>query len=191
MDNFVIIAPHHKLKTYKVFTLIIVIFNIVFFSLATARAEQDSKDYYTALVACLALTAPLLQYFIFGNKEAGLQNMLGGVFIAGAGWMFMEVYLNGLAMMLIAAFGLMAIRPLRFVFSTDGLKLPGFPPKHISWSAIDNVVIKDDMLTIDFKNNKLIQFSLKEAENAQIDTGAFNHFATKCLSTALLNHNQT
>lgn len=182
-----IIAPHHRLKTYKVFTFIIVIFNIVFFSLTSARADQNSMAYFASLVACLSLAAPALQYFIFGNKEAGLQNMLGGVLIAGICWSLLQVYLNGLAMILVAVLGLLAIRPIRFVFNKNGLIVPGLPSKKVTWADVENVVVKEGMLTIDFKNNKLIQFSLQDAENNQFDTVSFNKFVTDCLASAQAN----
>lgn len=191
MDNYIIIAPHLKLKTYKVFTLIIVLFNLIMFSMALSNMNAGSFPHYAALISCLALTAPMLQYIIFGNREAGLQNMLGGVFIAGIGWLFMQLYFSGIAMMCIALLGLIAIRPLRFLFNQQGLTMPGFPSRKISWSSIENVMIKDDMLTIDFKNNKLIQFSLKDAENENIDTAAFNKFATNCLASSTTNSSAT
>lgn len=176
MDNFVIIAPHSKIRTYKVFTLIIVLFNLVIFTIAISNTNGRSLPYYAALISCLSLAAPLLQYFIFGNKEAGLKNMLVGIFIAGIGWLFMDIIWNGLAMMLIAVFGLISIKPLRFIFDANGITMPGFPRKNVLWSGMENVIIRDDMLTLDFKNNKLIQFSIKDADNQNLDAAAFNQF---------------
>jgi hypothetical protein len=37
--------------------------------------------------------------------------------------------------------------------------------KKYSWSEIDNVVLKDGLLTIDFKNNKLFQKEIDSGEN--------------------------
>ena len=32
-----------------------------------------------------------------------------------------------------------------------------FPFKYFSWEEVNNIILRDNMLTIDFKNNKIIQ----------------------------------
>ena len=51
-----------------------------------------------------------------------------------------------------------------------------FPKKNIQWSELDNVVIKDNVLTIDFKNNNLIQHTFDQSENETLDEVALNQF---------------
>ncbi|OYY22402.1 MAG: hypothetical protein B7Y69_06810, partial [Sphingobacteriia bacterium 35-40-8] len=50
-----------------------------------------------------------------------------------------------------------------------------FPKKHILWEELNNVVIKDGLLTIDFKNNKLLQKEIQSGSNAK-DEQDFNEF---------------
>jgi hypothetical protein len=49
-----------------------------------------------------------------------------------------------------------------------------FPPKKYQWSLFSNVILKDNILTLDFKNNKLIQ---AEIETKDVNEEAFNTFA--------------
>lgn len=45
------------------------------------------------------------------------------------------------------------------------------------WAAMDNVILKDSLLTIDFKTNKIIQVEIAETAQA-IDEAEFNKFCT-------------
>ena len=37
----------------------------------------------------------------------------------------------------------------------------GFPGKKYQWDQFSNVVLKDNILTLDFKNNKLLQAEIE------------------------------
>lgn len=49
-------------------------------------------------------------------------------------------------------------------------------PLH-QWNEFSNVVLKDSLLTLDFKNNKLLQLSIEETSSL-IDEKAFNDFCS-------------
>lgn len=46
------------------------------------------------------------------------------------------------------------------------------------WREFSNVVLKDHLLTLDFKNNKLLQVNIDETQ-APVDEGAFNEYCKK------------
>lgn len=50
-------------------------------------------------------------------------------------------------------------------FSSDHIIFNGLFKKKYNWSEIDNVILKDGLLTIDFKNNKLFQKEIDTGEN--------------------------
>jgi len=49
-----------------------------------------------------------------------------------------------------------------------------------NWSEFSNVVLKDNLLTLDFKNNKLIQVAVDEMHTSP-DEQAFNEFCVSCI----------
>ena len=59
------------------------------------------------------------------------------------------------------------------------LKAPFLSRKYM-WSQIDNIVIRDGLLTIDFKNNKLLQEEIDTDKN-KIDEISFNAYCKKML----------
>lgn len=52
--------------------------------------------------------------------------------------------------------------PQEIAFDKEEISINSFPSKHYEWQQIQNVVIKDNLLTIDFRNNKILQ---KETES--------------------------
>ena len=53
--------------------------------------------------------------------------------------------------------------------------LPGRPGKKIEWENVSNVVLKDGMLSLDFKNNRLMQAPILENWTRE-EEQAFNAF---------------
>jgi hypothetical protein len=61
----------------------------------------------------------------------------------------------------------------------------GLFPKKINWNELNNVVIKDDLLTIDFKNNTLFQAYTDDEEDDEYEVGddEFNAYCRERLQT--------
>jgi hypothetical protein len=73
--------------------------------------------------------------------------------------------------------------PKEIAFNEEGIIINSFPIKSYPWTEVANVVLKDGILTVDFKNNKLIQ---KETESAT-STGEEQEFNEFCKNK--LTHN--
>ena len=59
-------------------------------------------------------------------------------------------------------------------FDEEGLTLNSFPKKTYKWHEVNNVILKDGIITIDLYNNKIIQKELEdEADGLE---GEFNDF---------------
>jgi hypothetical protein len=62
------------------------------------------------------------------------------------------------------------------LFSDEGIQLTRvFKTAVFLWTEMDNVILKDNLLTIDFKTNKIIQVEIAEQSTA-VDEMAFNLF---------------
>lgn len=68
------------------------------------------------------------------------------------------------------------------LFTGEGIHLTRvFKTVVFPWQAMSNVILKDDILTIDFKSNKIIQVELAE-NNLAVDESEFNTFCTRQLN---------
>ncbi len=68
-------------------------------------------------------------------------------------------------------------------FSEGGIVFSGLFPKKISWAELNNVVLKDDLLTMDFNNNKLIQRYTDDEEDDEyeVESDEFNEYCREKL----------
>jgi hypothetical protein len=69
-----------------------------------------------------------------------------------------------------------AKKPVEVGFAEDHIMLNKLFKKSISWSEIDNVVLRDGWLTINFKNNRLLQKEIDTGESEASDE-EFNEWA--------------
>ncbi|MEA3424928.1 MAG: hypothetical protein U9R46_01650 [Bacteroidota bacterium] len=65
--------------------------------------------------------------------------------------------------------------PQEIAFHDEGIVINSLPKKRYSWQEIGNVVLKDGILTIDLKNNKLIQKEIESSSSAK-EEAEFNEF---------------
>lgn len=77
------------------------------------------------------------------------------------------------------ALGRIALQKTSLHFSNTLIEKRNFPFKKYEWDQFSNVVLKDNILTLDFTNNKLLQ---AEIERANINEEAFNTFAQEQLN---------
>jgi hypothetical protein len=78
---------------------------------------------------------------------------------------------------------------LRYSYRQPGIEInvqgirihKSFSNKMYNWTEISNVVIKDQLITVDFKNNRLLQL---ETDQHSEDTSAFNAFCQRMISKA-------
>lgn len=66
-------------------------------------------------------------------------------------------------------------------FSSDHIVFNGLFKKKYRWSDIENVILKDGLLTIDFKNNKLFQKEIDSGDN-EASEPEFNEWVKKVIS---------
>ncbi len=66
-------------------------------------------------------------------------------------------------------------RKLLITVAEDAVIYPSFPKKQIPWSQLNQVILKDGVLTIDCKNNKLYQHDIQNSEDL-VNEADFNDF---------------
>lgn len=107
------------------------------------------------------------------------------IMIAGWGW-----FMNAQTMWLSIVFLLAAIleKPVKvqpeYAFDDDNIVYNSFPQKSYPWNEIQNVVLKDGILTIDFKNNKIVQRAVNDEVSKQVET-EFNDYCKTRLQASI------
>ncbi len=124
-------------------------------------------------------------FCIYQAKQGGVPYYRLGLLFASWGWFLIPNALIVSGIYLIAALFERQVKfPYEIAFHPSGIVVNTFPKKHYPWSAIQNAIIKDDVITIDFKNNKLIQKDISEPVSAAITT-EFNSFCAEQIANSV------
>jgi len=81
--------------------------------------------------------------------------------------------------MLFILFDHQSRQPLEIGVSDDQVVINTFFRKRYKWNELSNVVLKDNLLTLDFKNNKILQKEI-EPHLSNVDEESFNEFCEGC-----------
>ncbi len=98
-------------------------------------------------------------------------------------WVIFEQYWIAAACFLVFLAYLSQKKFFKIFFSASNISLNSFPKKSISYTQLQNIVLKDGLLTIDFKNNKIIQASIITSLPTVDDEASFNQFCQQKLTT--------
>jgi hypothetical protein len=95
--------------------------------------------------------------------------------VCGVILLFTPARIPGALLLLTAIFGVLTKRPDVFIIGDDGITWRALRKKFYPWSSVNQVILKDGMLTIDLTNNTLIQ---SEVQTPHLTGGEadFNHY---------------
>lgn len=176
MNKYNIILPDEKNRTYRLVTVLIAILNAAGFIYMKSHVNSEGSDFLTLFGGSI-LVGQIGNYFFYKKRRKYNSNLLLiGIVIASICWMFLGMFGLGFLDLTFAVLGFIAFRKLELKFYDDKIEFPTFPKKQFSWNELDNLILKDGILTIDFRNNKLMQFTLNQSENKDLNEAAFNEF---------------
>ena len=184
-ETYSIEIPNDKLSSYRLVTLIVSIINL----LAFAYIALNEPPGYAAFVVYfgLALSAGALAAILLKRFGKSLSDIWAATALIACAliWLQADNFLAGLLLIVFAAMSLVAQKKPVIHFDKEQIRYPSFPEKKFSWSAIDFVLLKDDILSIETRDNHLLQFTLDTKVASQVDSNEFNQFCAHCVSKAL------
>lgn len=176
MHKFNIILPDEKNRTYRLVTVLIAILNAAGFVYMKSHVNSEGSDFLTLFGGSI-LVGQIGNYFFYKKKrKTNSIPLLITILMASICWLFLGMLAFGLLDLTFAFLGFIAFRKLQLKFFDDKIEFPSFPKKQFSWNELDNLILKDGILTIDFRNNKLMQFTLNQSDNKDLNETAFNEF---------------
>ena len=171
MQQFEIIIKNDKVKLYRTIAKIFLLLNfaVFIFLLFYETYRYPSIAFLIAFILYL-----LLRQYLF--RKGHVNNILDEFvfFIPAAGWLGMHNYMIGIGCILMGLLYKLSLQEIKFVFGHENIIKMNFPQKIIDWDLLNNVILKDNILTLDFKNNRLLQAEVEKNGINEID---FNSFA--------------
>ena len=172
MQQFDIVLKNDKIKSYRFIALIILFLNLSVFTFFLFYDEYRTEA--ASAIAVIFIYILMRRSYIKKNKQEHYFNEFM-FFVLAFCWMGLQNYLLVLICILWGILFRLALQKLQFIFNIDVVKKENFPKKEFGWNTFSNVMLKDNMLTLDFKNNKILQAEIESALN--INEEEFNSFA--------------
>jgi hypothetical protein len=175
--SIVITNERYKItKMVKIFFLLINVFAITYVALIT---DQPKRIIWAVLTLFVVIG-------LFVPKKHKLHKYLSQSSAAdylwlAIGWMSLENYWMLLAVIVFALINSMLKERHEIKFFDNLITINTFPQKEIKWFELNNVMLKDGILTIDFRNDKLIQSEFNHEESDADNEEQFNNYCQQQL----------
>jgi hypothetical protein len=143
----------------------------------------SSQTFFLFLIPAILIGGLIFNLIRRRRKQVRYRSLL---LLAAVGW-FAITPMPWLAAIFVILFFLEAQtkRPLEIGFDTDRVVINSLIRRHYAWTDFSNVVLKDGLLTLDFKNNKLFQKEVADDEDEEdADEEEFNRYCRQRLSAA-------
>ncbi|MEO8414107.1 MAG: hypothetical protein ABI472_10635 [Ginsengibacter sp.] len=172
MQQFEIVLKNYKIKSYRFIALLIVLSNMAVFIFLLFSDVHFFEA--AASVFLVALYGLYRFYLVKKNKSEFYLDEICFFILAGC-WVGLQNYLLSFSCILMGILYHLSLQKFQFVFNNDFVKKMNFPTSEYSWDNFNNVLLKDNILTLDFNNNKLIQVEIENEKS--ISEKDFNEFA--------------
>jgi hypothetical protein len=155
MPIFVITLKNEKLKTYTIISWLIIALNFIcFVYLGISHLSPITNLPYFAA----GLLAIIFLFRLISDREEFENDSISLCFsFAIIAWIVMQFYWAAVIIFFLYLFQDISRRKLVVLFFEDRIVYPSFPKRTIQWEELNNVILKDQILTIDLKNNKVFQ----------------------------------
>jgi hypothetical protein len=148
------------------------------------------SDAWIALaVAAVLLIGLALNRLARGRIRTGKLRYRHLLFLAAAGWLLLtHVPWVGAFFFILTFLEYQTKRPLEIGFDHDRVVINTLIKQRFDWTAFNNVILKDGLLTLDFKSNRLIQKEVADDDDENdADEEEFNLYCRGRLAAVAAN----
>jgi hypothetical protein len=186
---YVVILKKDSDRLIDSISLRLCLFSVLVFLYEQARTRHF--NYFLSLAGAIVLTGGLLNIFTArkNRKEKSINKPIRykyWLLVCAVGWLGVSSLPGvGVLFLLMAVLEHQAKRPLEIGVDKDQVVINTLFRRKYSWSAFNNVVLKDGLLTLDFKNNRLLQREVvDDEEEDDADEAEFNDYCRSRLAEA-------
>lgn len=180
--DFVVTLRHRDYRLYNVISILLCVMALATFTFAMLQVPFAPYNWINIFLAAF-IVFNLVVFFTRINRKDLIPTFKWSLFAAAFLWLLYPVHVPVIGIFYIIA--ALLERQLKFPqeigFSKDEITFNTFPSKHYDWQQLKNVIIKDNILTLDFKNNKIFQKETESDVSAETEK-EFNEFCRQCLN---------
>lgn len=165
--DYLVTIKNDKGKHVNTISLLICFVSAVFF--LNQQIKTGSRSLILLIPFCLIIIGLVWNGYIFVKKKqpVAYRRLL---LVAGATWFIMPfLQWVGVPIILLSLLEKHARSPLEIGITKDRIVINSLYRRKFTWNELNNVMLKDGMLTLDFKNNRLFQKELAEETTPEIE----------------------
>ena len=157
--EFEVILKNDKIKSYRLLTVFIFSINVIYF--LYLLLNKQTRDFGEVAIGTLAV---YVVYRIIQTRKQRVRFFLDEWVFFALMLLWIENYLFAILNLIFMLQYTAATQPIIFVFA-EHIKQKNFPWKKYQWNEFSNIVLKDNILTMDFMNNKVMQGEIANEVN--------------------------
>ena len=160
-------------------SLLVIAINIAAIAWLTFNTGLNLEWGYT-VIGFVILVNVIIQLMPGMNKDH--QQYLYAVAYAAIAiaWIKWEIYWMAILVIIAYILYILSRRPLTVSVTEEHIHYPSFPSRTIEWKDLSQVIMKDGLLTIDFRNNKMIQQMTENVSSKEEQE--FNEFCRRIMA---------
>lgn len=177
--QFDFVLKNEKIRRYDRLAIAIILINIfAFFYFAFTTGETKF------IIPAILLTLSACSAFYFKRVKQRITFHFSFLIITFT-WLALSNYWIAIITGVLEMLYTLSTRTQVISFNKEHILYPGVPRRKIRWSEADNVMLKDGLLTVDLKNNRILQSEIEYEDGMTIvDESIFNIFCAQQLKTS-------
>lgn len=154
-DYFSFQLKNERYIGYRRNTSLIFILNSIAFAYISTQTVSHFQQ--IVLIVAVALLIIFALFCIFGKPIRKREYMVAYLLPAALWIKDIHFWPAGLIMVLLLVLNMLIETDTTTIVSDKGIEIKNYRSKQIRWNELENVVLKDGLLSIDFRNNKIFQ----------------------------------
>lgn len=176
--QYIIVIRNQHTTVINIFGALLSVISLLFFSIEQSKADRIVVPYMIGIVVISMLLFWNIYRHFYTDKQIYFSRVL---LLAGLVWTsmpFMQWLVFVFAALAILEY--QAKHSMEIGFSVKEIVFNTLIKKRFTWADISNVILKDGLLTVDFKNNRVFQKEIDSGEQ-EASEEEFNAWCKKHL----------
>jgi hypothetical protein len=185
MEKYSLVLKNDRLKQYDRLALLILLINFaVLLFLLFSSTIRSVK--IASLMGTVGLAIVLSIHFFLKRirHNQGSPYLHAGFFLVFLSWLLIGNYIIVAVIVVLQLLYQVSKKQAVINVFENEIVYTAFPARTFSWKELSNVLLKDGILTLDFKNNRIIQHEIVNS-NRDVNEPEFNEFCRRHLQSAV------
>jgi len=186
--KYVVILKKTNERTTDILSVLLCLFSALAFAFNGLQSLHSGTSTlsWIALAVSTALLAGLITNLTLNRIKKRQVRYRYWLLLAAIGWIGLTpIPWLGLIFMALTFLEYQTKRPLEIGFDLDRIVINSLIARRFAWADFNNIILRDGLLTLDFKNNRLLQREVADDEDEDdADEEEFNMFCREQLAAS-------